>query len=138
MPSLFVLTHSPTHFALDPPNPAGQFHTSIQVNNTATPHLMYTTYISISCLYYYPFSSLHFFYYLGQAGWLRLSPSDTLPPAGLPSVIRSCFDPVLSHLPPRGPPRFPAKRCPSPRPLSPRPLIPEAQRGGSEGPGLAP
>ncbi len=47
-----------SHFTLNPPFPAGQLNTSIQVNNTATPHRIYTdthiyiTFILLSILFF--------------------------------------------------------------------------------------
>jgi hypothetical protein len=83
---LFVLAHSVSccllqrlKFHAHPSLLVGQLNTDIQVNNTAMPHLMYThTHISTSYSCYCSFSSLHFFHFLGQAGLLRLFPSDTL------------------------------------------------------------
>ncbi len=81
---LFVLAHKASwclfqwlKFHTHPSLLAGQLNTDIQVNNTVMPH--FGTHIHISTLHscYYSFSSLHFFHSLGQAGWLRLFPSDT-------------------------------------------------------------
>ncbi len=52
-----------------PPFTTTWLNTAIQVNNTGVLHLMYNGHIYTSHNYYYPTSSLPFFYTLGQAGW---------------------------------------------------------------------
>jgi hypothetical protein len=63
-PTQYLACFNGSHFTLNPPFPAGQLNTSIQVNNTATPHCMYTdkhiyiTFILLSIIFFtlLPFS----------------------------------------------------------------------------------
>ncbi len=99
---LFVLAHPASwcllqwhKFHAHPSQRTGQLNTDIQVNNTAMSHLGTHTHISISHSGYYSFSSFHFFHSLGQAGWLRLFPSDTV--AYLGEVVAH-YREVVAHL----------------------------------------
>ncbi len=54
-----------------PPLTTRRLNTAKQVNNMGALHLMYNWHIYTSHNYYYPTSSLYFFYTPGQAGWPR-------------------------------------------------------------------
>jgi hypothetical protein len=70
-----ILLFTPTHVShSNPPSPAGQLNTNVQVckqHGYATSYIFKVTYISTSHSYYYSLQSSYFFHSFGQAGWLR-------------------------------------------------------------------
>ncbi len=71
-PYLAVCSNN-SYFTLHPSLASRTANISVQVNNMATLHHIYTVTqtVSTSHLYYYPFLSSYFFHSFGQAGWPR-------------------------------------------------------------------